>query len=168
LLTFKKGPRARISPQERLEIWMAFANMERLAVKDKIEFGRILLSELKAKKVRPQLFWSLSRIGARELFYGPVDCVIPPNEIENWISNLMENEWVNIKAVGTAISQMARKTGDRMRDLSPEFMNQVIQWMRIHDLADEMQLLTSIKPMATREESVIFGEALPSGIVLHE
>ena len=63
---------------------------------------------------------------------------------------------------------MARKTGDRMRDVKPDFMHQVIQWLRIHDLADEAQFLTEIKPMATRDESAIFGEALPSGIALHD
>ncbi len=168
LLIPKKGTSVRISSQERLEIWMAVANMERLSVKDKIEYGRLLLSEFHSKKAKPQLLWALSRIGARELLYGPVDRVIPPDEIENWISYLMGKEGINIKVAGTAISQMARKTGDRMRDLAPEYTNQVIQWMREHDLADEAKFLTSIKPMATREENAIFGEALPSGIVLHE
>ena len=168
ILMPKKGTKVRISIQERIEIWMAVANMERLTVKDKIEFGRQLLSELRPKKCRPPLLWALSRIGARELLYGPVDRVIPPKEIEAWVTSILGKEWKNPRPVGAALAQMARKTGDRMRDLDPLIMDQVIHWLRKMDLKDETYFLTSVKPMATQEESTIFGESLPSGIVLHD
>ena len=164
----KKGIKVRISNQERIEIWMAVANMERLTVKDKIEFGRLLLSELHPKKSRPPLLWAISRIGARELLYGPVDRVIPPKEIESWITHILEKEWRNPKPVGAALAQMARKTGDRMRDIDPLIMDQVIQWLQKMDLQVECDFLTSVKPLASIEESTIFGESLPSGLVLHE
>ena len=164
----KKGTKVRISNQERIEIWMAVGNMERLTVKDKIEFGRQLLSELHPKKSRPPLLWALSRIGARELLYGPVDRVIPPIEIGRWITKILENEWSNSRPVGAALVQMSRKTGDRMRDLDQEILNRVIQWLQTMNMADEADFLTSVKPMATMEESKIFGESLPTGILLHE
>ncbi|MBC2716258.1 MAG: hsp70 family protein [Desulfobacteraceae bacterium] len=168
LLMPKKGTKVRISNQERIEIWMAVANMERLTVKDKIEYGRLLLSELHPKKSRPPLLWAISRIGARELLYGPIDRVVPPKEVESWITHILEKEWTNPKPVGAALAQMARKTGDRMRDSDPMIMDQVIQWLRKEDLKTEINFLTSVKPMETVEESTIFGESLPSGIVLHE
>jgi len=164
----KKGIKVRISNQERIEIWMAVANMERLTVKDKVEFGRQLLSELHPKKSRPPLFWALSRIGARELLYGPVDRVIPPMEIAAWITKILKVEWKNPRPVGAALVQLARKTGDRMRDLDAEVLERTIQWLQKMDMAGESDFLTSIKPMATMEESTIFGESLPTGIVLHE
>ncbi len=168
LLMPKRGTKVRISKQERIEIWMAVANMERLTVKDKIEFGRLLLSELHPQKSRPPLLWAISRIGARELLYGPVDRVIPSKEAEAWISQILDKKWNNPKPVGAALTQLARKTGDRMRDLDPLIMDQVIQWLGKMDLKDEIDFLTSVKPMANMEESTIFGESLPSGIVLHE
>jgi molecular chaperone DnaK (HSP70) len=164
----KKGTKVRISNQERIEIWMAVANMERLTVKDKIEFGRQLLAELHPKKSRPPLLWALSRIGARELLYGPVDRVIPPIEIGRWITKILENEWSNPRPVGAALVQMARKTGDRMRDLDPDLSSRVIQWLQEKNMTDEADFLTSVKPMATMEEGKIFGESLPTGILLHE
>jgi len=164
----KKGTKVRIPDQERIEIWMAVANMERLIVKDKIEFGRLLLSELRPKKCRPQLLWAISRIGARELLYGPIDRVVPPKEVEAWISQILDKEWKNQKPVGAALAQMARKTGDRMRDIDPLMMDQVIQWLKEKDLKGEADFLTSVKPLASIEESTIFGESLPSGLVLHE
>jgi len=168
LLMPKKGSKVRISNQERIEIWMAVANMERLTVKDKIEFGRQLLSELHPKKSRPPFLWALSRIGARELLYGPIDRVIPPNEVGAWIMHILQKEWSNPKPVGTALVQMARKTGDRMRDIDPEILNRVIQWLQTMNMVDEAEFLTFVKPMAIMEESTIFGESLPTGIVLHE
>jgi molecular chaperone DnaK (HSP70) len=164
----KRGTKVRISSQERIEIWMAVANMERLTVKDKIEFGRLLLSELHPKKSRPPLLWAISRIGARELLYGPVDRVIPPKEVEAWIMHIIKKEWSNPRPVGAALAQMARKTGDRLRDLDPLIMDQVIQWLIQMNLKTEIAILTSVKPIANMEENTIFGESLPSGIVLHE
>lgn len=164
----KKGVKVRINEQERTEIWMAVANLERLTVKDKIEFGRQLVSELHPKKSRAPLFWAVSRIGARELLYGPADRVIRPDEMEVWVAHLIDQAWANPKPVAAALVQMARKTGDRMRDLSPAIMDQVIGWLRDRDCGAEAEFLTSVKPMAMREESAIFGESLPTGLILHE
>ena len=164
----KKGTKSKIPHQERLEIWMAVANMERLLVKDKIKWGRMLLSEIKPKKCKPQHFWSLSRIGARELLYGPVDRVIPPEEISSWIEEILSKAWRNPKPVGMAIAQLARKTGDRMRDLDSSIIDVIIDWMNQYDiLAPNIKFLKDVVPMAKSEENAIFGETLPSGLVLH-
>ena len=164
----KKGTKSRVPHQERLEIWMAVANMERLMVKDKIQWGRMLLSEIKPQKCKPQYLWSLSRIGARELLYGPVDRVIPPEEISSWIEEILSKTWRNPKPVGMAISQLARKTGDRMRDLDSSIVNVIIDWMNQYDiLAPHIKFLEDVVPMAKSEENAIFGETLPSGLVLH-
>lgn len=164
----KKGTKGRVPHQERLEIWMAVANLERLLVKDKIQWGRMLLSEIKPKKCKPQYLWSLSRIGARELLYGPIDRVIPPEEISSWIEEILSRTWRNPKPVGMAIAQLARKTGDRMRDLDSSIINIIIDWMNQYDiLAPHIKFLEDVVPMAKSEENAIFGEKLPSGLVFH-
>jgi hypothetical protein len=164
----KKGGKIRISVQERTEMWMAVANMERLTLKDKIEFGRQLLSEFHPKKSRPPLFWSLSRIGARELLYGPVDRVVPAAETADWVDHLLEMPWKNPVPVGTALAQMGRKTGDRVRDLGPEITDRVIRWLIEHEMPDEAEFLKTVRPLQTVEQTTIFGESLPSGIILHD
>ncbi|MBN1930606.1 MAG: hsp70 family protein [Desulfobacterales bacterium] len=164
----KKGIKSRIAPQERLEIWMTIANMERLMVKDKMNWGRLLLSEIRPKKCRPQHFWALSRLGARELLYGPIDKVIPAQEVSSWIDTILAQNWRNPKPVGAAIAQMARKTGDRARDLSPESINHIISWMSQYEFCEQyLKFLKSVIPIAKQEENALFGESLPSGIVLH-
>ena len=167
VLLGKKSAAKRISRQERIEIWMAVANMEKLFSKDKLKLGRQLLSEMKTKKIPPQLIWSLSRIGARQLLYGPDDRVISPEEIDVWIKQLLQLEPSNPIALAPAFIQMARRTGDRVRDLSEETRNKLLDWMDAQKLTD--QSITSIKEVALRsqtEQVDMFGESLPAGLVL--
>ncbi|QTA81558.1 Heat shock protein, Hsp 70 family and DUF3731 [Desulfonema limicola] len=167
LMFSKKGGKSKISPQEKVEIWMAVANMEYLLVKDKITWGRQLLAEISSQKSSARNVWSISRLGARELLYGPVDRVIPPAEAAAWIKKLMNKEWKNPKPICSAIAQMARKTGDRMRDIEPEFIPEIIEYLSQYDFTESaIHFLQNIVPLEKKEESAIFGESLPSGIVL--
>ena len=168
LLLPKKNARVRLEPQERLELWMAAANLERLMVKDKIELGRQLLAELHPKKTKPQFLWALSRIGAREMLYGPVDRVIPPDEVAGWIKKLLQKEWKNPKPLGAALSLMARKTGDRARDIPSDFEEQVVDYLRRHEMTDHIEPITRVMSFEKQDETEIFGESLPVGIVLQE
>lgn len=172
LLIPKKSAPRKIPAQERLEMWMAVANMEQLYAKEKTRWGRALLSELKPNKGKPQHFWALSRMGARELLYGPVDRVIAPQEVSNWIKILLQTKWHDPKPVIAALAQLARKTGDRTRDLDPSILNNVIQWMADNKIQENfvenhVKYLQDVVSLAKQEESLIFGEALPAGIVLH-
>jgi molecular chaperone DnaK (HSP70) len=163
----KKGTKTKIPPQEQLEIWMAVANMELLLVKDKVKWGRQLLSEFSSKKYKPQHLWSLSRMGARELLYGPADRVIPPEEAFSWIETLMSQEWGDPKPAAAAVVQMARKTGDRVRDPDAFMIDQIVEWLSRYDLAEPYEkILKEVVPVEKQEQSTIFGESLPSGIML--
>ncbi|MGD9215991.1 MAG: Hsp70 family protein [Desulfobacteraceae bacterium] len=168
----KKGSSKKIPPQQRLEMWMAIANMEHLNAKEKLRCGQKLLAELKPGKSKPQHFWALSRLGARELLYGSVDRVAPRQEVSLWISTLMQSKWRDPKPVIAALAQMARKTGDRTRDLEPSVINNIIEWMSDQPkqesfIQGHVKYLHDVISMASQEESSIFGEALPAGIVLH-
>jgi hypothetical protein len=163
----KKSDQKKISPQERLEIWMAVANMEKLYSKDKIKLGRQLLAEASPKKIKAQHLWALSRIGARELLYGPADRVVPPQEVSRWIEQLMAYAWANPSAAGRAVSQLARKTGDRARDLEDRLQAKILEWMDQNQLPEELQRpIREVISLARQEQTAMFGESLPSGIIL--
>ncbi len=167
LLQPKKGDKAKLPAQEQLEIWMALANMERLYVKDKIRWGRYFLQQIKPKKCKPQQLLSLARLGARELLYGPVDRVIGPDEAQKWLDTLMTAGWRNPKPVGLALAQLARKTGDRIRDVDPATAEKALAWLQGNDLeAPYGKFITEVIQVERQEEDARFGEALPSGIVL--
>jgi molecular chaperone DnaK (HSP70) len=171
LLTPKKSAPRQIPAQERLEMWMAVANMEQLNAKEKARWGRTLLDELNPKKSKSQHFWALSRLGARELLYGPVDRVVAAPEVSHWIDRLLKTEWRDRHPVTLALAQMARKTGDRTRDLDPGLLDCIRSWMATDpkpkkSAAEQQKYLQTVVPMAGQEESLIFGEDLPTGIVL--
>ena len=131
-----------------------------------------MLSEIQPKTCRPQHLWALSRLGARELLYGSVDRVVPPKEATAWIQTLLTRKWPDPKPLGMALAQMARKTGDRARDLETMAIEKVMTWMaadaRNKELfASQLQYLQKVVPLVRQEESTIFGEALPAGLVMH-
>ena len=167
ILFSAKAGKQRILPQEYLEIFMSVASMERLTVKDKIRLGSTLLTDLKSKKAKSQHYWAFSRIGARELLYGPVDRVIPPAEILKWIEALITGNWANPALAGMALLQLARKTGDRARDVDMAVIE------RIHNrlsqqgfLEDQLRVLLEVMPYRRQEAGTIFGEDMPSGLIL--
>jgi len=163
----KKGEIKKVTPQEQLEIWMAVANMEKLYSKEKIELGRKLLTVTSAKKLKAQHLWALSRLGARELLYGPADRVIPPAEVSKWIDQLISYSWSNPNTAGRTVSQLARKTGDRSRDLDEKIQADILDWMAQHGMPQERKRrLREIVPLAYQDQDAIFGESLPQGIIL--
>ena len=165
----KKGAKHKLPPQQRIELWMAAANMERLLAKDKIQLGQALLKEIKPKKYRPQHFWALSRMGARQLLYGPSDRVVPAKEAERWIKALIRQQWKNIRPVGAAVAQIARRTGDRARDIDGALLKESLDWLgQFEACREDRKYLQEVVPLAQQEESVLFGESLPAGLVLHQ
>ncbi|MDM8517606.1 Hsp70 family protein [Desulfobacterales bacterium HSG16] len=164
----KKG-KIKIPPQQQVEIWMTIANMERLLTKDKVKWGRQLLAEMMEKNPKPQHFWALSRIGARELLYGPADRVIPPKEAVVWIKKIVSKKWQDPKPVVSALGQLARKTGDRIRDIDETTAQKAIDWMSEFDFAEShIRHIKEVTAIEIQEQTVIFGDSLPSGLVLKE
>ncbi len=169
LLLSSRGGKQRTAPHEYLEIWMAAASMERLAVKDKVRLGRRLLSELTSGKQSPQLWWAMSRIAARDLLYGPVDRVIPPGEVAEWIEALMAATAAEPLRLGTALLQMARKTGDRARDVDDALAGRIMDRLSGSAILEQhRQALIEVIPMKYQEITDAFGEELPSGLILTE
>ena len=57
--------------------------------------------------------WCLSRIGARKLFYGPINQVIPAPTATRWVEGL-----IKVPHSADALVAIARRTGDATRDLA--------------------------------------------------
>jgi hypothetical protein len=93
--------------------------------------------------------------------------VIPAQEVSAWIEKLLSSDWQEPKPVMAALAQMGRKTGDRIRDIGDDLRKQMIRYISQYDSSsDHIRLLTEIVAMEKQEQSSIFGESLPSGLVL--
>jgi len=71
-------------------MWRAAASLERLDVKTKEALGDTLLTQLQRPPIPNYLFWSLTRLGARVPFYGPLNTVLHPTVVERWLDALLD------------------------------------------------------------------------------
>jgi hypothetical protein len=164
----KKSP-IKATPQERLEIWMFTANLEKLTPSEKTRLGRQLLEDVAINSLKSQHLWALSRLAARDLLYATVDRTIAPEEAWRWIEQLMAYKGKNLHQVGRTIAQMARKTGDRARDLDDALRTRVLDWLTKRQLADDVKRpVSEIVPLKARDQNAMFGESLPLGIILRD
>ena len=144
------------------EMWRTAASLELLPIGTKTELGDALARRIKAKDFRESELWCLSRLGARELFYGPINLVVPPATATRWVEALL-----GIDQAGDALAAMARRSDDPVRDLSPQTVATVRK--RLESLPHADRFLAVLEGEEERDERAlgrIFGEELPSGLVL--
>ncbi|MFH2090861.1 MAG: Hsp70 family protein [Pseudomonadota bacterium] len=156
-----------LSFQEQAELWMVAGNLERLLVKDKVALAKALLPRLKPGKKQDSFFWTMSRLGARELLYGSVDRVVPAKEVSRWMNQIMKISWQKTDPVENLIAQLSRRTGDRTRDVEPETQAQIIDWLTQRSAAKGfIKMVKEKSKQDINEKSIQFGEKLPLGLIL--
>jgi hypothetical protein len=162
----KKAPAKAWRGHEELEIWMMLANLERLPTAAKEELGAMLLEKIRKGKARPQEFWTLGRFGARIPFYGPMDQVISSRTAGRWLNALLSLPASPVLA--QALVQLARRTGDRERDLPPEDRDRLSQWLGLLPQGERLRQVVSQPEISLEreEQQQIFGESLPPGLIL--
>jgi molecular chaperone DnaK (HSP70) len=156
----KKAPRLNSSLAR--EMWRASASLELLPIQTKTELGDALVRMVKAGSARESEMWCISRLGARELFYGPINLVLPPATVTRWVEALLPTQ-----AAAEALASLARRSDDPTRDLSPATRESVRQ--KLAAMPRSEQLLAIFEGEGQRDERAlgrIFGEELPSGLVL--
>ncbi|MGV8073628.1 MAG: Hsp70 family protein [Syntrophobacteraceae bacterium] len=157
-----------MGPQEEIELWMALANFERLPSTTKIELGRTLLQKIRKGKFKPQELWALSRLGAGIPLYGPLDQIIPGSEASEWVNTLLSLQLAPSEALAQAMVQMARLSGDRVRDLPHLERDRLYKWLDQAPHSERLKELL-INPDAAligKEQDWIFGESLPAGLLI--
>jgi hypothetical protein len=153
----------RINPSLLREMWRTSASLELLPVGTKTELGEALIKRVKAGDYKETELWCLSRIGARKLFYGPINLVIPPATVTRWVETL-----VKLPAAGDALASMARRTEDPTRDLPQQTRDAVRAKLQTLPHADRLIAVLEGEEEDERTLGRIFGEELPSGLVLAE
>jgi DNA-K related protein len=153
----------RINASLHREMWRTAASLELLPIGTKTELGEALIKRVKAGDYKESELWCLSRIGARQLFYGPINLVVPPGTVTRWAETLL-----NATNAGDALAAMGRRTEDPTRDL-PAATREVIK-RKLQGLPHADRLLAVLEGEEEDDRTLgrIFGEDLPSGLVLVE
>ena len=143
------------------EMWRTAASLELLPVQTKTQLGDELVGRIVKGDFIDTGLWCLARLGARKLFYGPINQVVPPATAARWLSPLLKDPLLKIDKAGDAAAALARRTGDSTRDLPPQTLDLV------------QSAFPDFDPDAEPEHSLaamgkVFGEELPAGLVFRE
>jgi hypothetical protein len=98
----------------------------------------------------------MARLGARKLFYGPINQVLPASTAARWIGAV-----IKLPKAEDAVAAIAQRTGDATRDLPAATLDQVRQAFPEIDL--DAQPADHLAAMGK-----VFGEELPAGLVFGE
>ena len=154
---------ARLNSSLLREMWRTASSLELLPGQTKSDLGEALLKRVKAGDYRESELWCLARLGARQLFYGANNYVLPPSAASRWAEAL-----VAIPKAAEAAANIARHTGDTARDVPPATLEMVRR--RLAERPDAARALAILEGEETSDQALgrIFGEELPSGLVFGE
>jgi hypothetical protein len=152
----RSAKRQRVNPSLVREMWRAAASLELLPAQTRTQLGDELIARVVKGDFVDTGLWCIARLGARKLFYGPINQVLPANTASRWIGDLLK-----IPKAAEAVGAIARRTGDTTRDLPPQTLDLVRRAFPDLDLEGAPQ-----QDLASMGK--IFGEELPSGLVFHE
>jgi len=158
----RKGERVRVNSSLLREMWRCACSLELLPTQPRTDLGEALLKQIKKGDFRDSELWCLSRLGARELLYGPTNQVLPPATVSRWVESLAK-----LPAAAEAVATMARRTGDGTRDLPPATLELARRGLERHE--DAGSLLEMLEGKGGRDSQALsrmFGEELPSGLVM--
>jgi hypothetical protein len=156
-----KGKPPRLNSSLLREMWRCAANLELLPAGTRTDLGNAIVKRIKSGEVAASDLWCLARLGARRLFYGPNNQVLPAATAQRWIEAL-----ARLPQAGECLARLAQQTGDLTRDVTPGTLELVRKALAAHP--DGAALIRILEGEGRDSESLaqVFGEELPSGLVL--
>jgi len=162
-----RGGEFSVGSHETAEVWRFLGSLELLSAATKIELGSMLLDLLPKKKTqstRPAMAWAVGRLGARQPVYGPLNTVVPAETAAEWLKRLIKLDYDEPMAL-LAVMQLARRTGDRYREIPEKLRTHVLDWLARREApAHFAQLVREVGQLDAEEQGMVFGEALPKGL----
>ena len=134
------------------EMWRTASSMELIPAANRTQLGDALIKQAE-RRLR---LWCLSRLGARQLFYGPANQVLRPSVASRWIEALLTVRkrtmrwcrWRDARAIRCATWRPTTFTAVKRAPERPP------------------DACSKAKESDERALGRIFGEDLPSGLVL--
>jgi molecular chaperone DnaK (HSP70) len=157
---------AGVKPEAVDEMIRLAGSLERVAPARKRETGEAILERAAREGPAPHLLWAIGRLGARVPFYGSGHACVAAEVAERWIERVAALPGRKADLV-FPLSQLARMSGDRARDVAPEARDLAASVLRAAG-APAAALRPVLEPVALAQEDErrIFGEGLPAGLRL--
>src|SRR5262249_19504938 len=152
---------------ELAEMWRAGASLERLDGKHKQSLAEALLKSLRRSPVPTYGFWSLTRLGARSLLYGPLNAIVHPQVVQGWLDQILVFEPGNESerlSWAFCLAESGRRTGQRGLDVDEAYAEKVLKVLRGQSVPTEwIKIVEEVVEPEGEERSQMFGESLPIG-----
>ena len=163
----QKTPKGR-NKQEAVEMWRCLGGLERMSAKQKLKVFRAILEH--EGKLDSHFFWTLARLGARQLFYGPENAVIPADRLSTLLGKLFDHvKKANKQALRMgllAVSNICRRTGMRDLDFEDNTIQQALYLLQELDAPDEWKAqLEDITEDSDAYRTELIADRLPLGLV---
>ncbi len=150
------------------EVLYLASSLERVPVPRRSELGVWILERTWTSQ-DASLYSALGRIGARLPAYASAHHVIPPRTAEHWLSQVLRADWAAIPTAPFAAVQLARRTGDRTRDVSDAARAEAVERLeRTHARPEWIRLVREVVEVDEAQRGEMLGEALPPGLRLVE
>ncbi len=155
-----------VQPQGLEEMVRCAASLELLPPAHKLDLGTWIVSRLQAPETAGGPWaWALGRLGARVPVHGASHRVVPQETATAWVEVLLKLNPKQHEGAAFALTQLARRTGDRSRDLDESVRARVLaalagapeSWRT--SVAEVVQLTQA-------DEARALGDTLPVGLTL--
>jgi hypothetical protein len=166
----KKLNRPKPEAHELAEMWRCVAALERLEPSQKVGLGDVLAKAIARPQAPRSSTWCLGRLGARVPLYGPANSAVSKEVAERWTAPLLQVEPSTARETEDlifALSQLARVSSDRTRDLDDQTRDRVLD--RLNALGaddDAMAPVREFQELRSKAQGVALGDALPIGLKL--
>jgi hypothetical protein len=159
----KRAKKPALSLEDALDM---ASSLERVAPARRVELGGWVLERTWTDR-DPRLWLAIGRLGARVPAYASVHHVIAPHAAERWLDHLLREKWDAVPTAAQAAMRLARRTGDRVRDVADAVRSEVERRL-VALAADEtwVRAVREVVPVDEVERASFFGDALPQGLKL--
>ncbi|MGJ7913918.1 Hsp70 family protein [Massilia sp. LXY-6] len=154
------------------------ASLERIPSAYKVEIGDWMLGRIMAIPSTPKpdpktaatyarLLAALARVGARQSLHSSAHEVATIEAAERWLEILLQLDWKRIEPAGFAAAHIARKTGDRSRDIGEALRQQVLHKLAASGAPGNWAaMVREVVELDQASATRMFGDALPPGLKL--
>jgi molecular chaperone DnaK (HSP70) len=157
-----------IQPEGLDEMVKLAAALEHLDPSQKLSLGNWIAARLsKAPGGGGAWTWALGRLGARMPIYGSAHKVVPAESATAWIELLLRPEHVQGEGALFAVTQLARRTGDRARDVEDSIRHRVVDALEASGASPSwLRLVKEVVGMESSDKARALGDTLPVGLQL--
>jgi molecular chaperone DnaK (HSP70) len=161
----KRSKKAPLSLDDALDM---ASSLERVDAKRRTELGGRVLERTWTDR-DPRLWSALGRLGTRVPAYASVHYVVPAHVAERWLDHLLREKWDAVPTAAQAAVQLARLTGDRVRDVGEGVRREVERRLGAAGARPEhLRAVREVVPIGEADRASFFGDALPIGLRLIE